>query len=101
MRLLRVLMTVFTLVGLGLLVSFPWFVGVKPAGSEGQVAYVTRFAAYIVLVSVSFLFAAVFAVLLARKIREEYRQQTLKNLADLLTNFPSPRKGEDAPDNSR
>jgi hypothetical protein len=101
MRLLRVLMTVFTLVGLGVLVSFPWFVGTKPAGHEGLAAYGTRFGAYIVLVSVCFLFAAVFAVLLARKIREEYRQQSLKNLADLLTNFPSPKKGEDVPDNSR
>lgn len=96
MRAFRLLMTLFTVVGLCVLVSFPWFVGARPAGTEGLVAYSARFAAYVVLLSVSFFLAAVFAVLLAREIRKEYREQALKNLADLLTNFPSSRKSEDA-----
>ncbi len=98
MRILRLLMTLFTLLGLGVLISFPWFVGAKPVGKEALVAYSTRLAIYINVVLVSFFLAGVFAVLLARKIREEYRQQSLKNLADLLTNFPSSKKGEDVHD---
>lgn len=94
---LRVVTTVLVLLGLALLFSYPWTVGVPPKqdASQRELAdYATRMVVYVTVVSVCWLGAAISAALLARRIRQEYADQSLKNLADLLTSVPRGRTND-------
>ena len=94
-------MTALVLLGFGLLLSYPWFVGAKPGresaveARERQARYAVRIALYVAAVSVTFFGSAVCAVLLARRTRERFVDESMKNLADLLAAVPPKKKDDD------
>lgn len=102
MRILRILTTLFVLIGLGLLFSYPWVVGKRPpdtATVEMKQLYATRLAVYVSSVLITWFVAATSAILMVRRLRREYQEKSLENLANLITSIPEPkRKDSDAND---
>lgn len=83
----RVLTTVFLLLGLMLLLSWPWFVGSQPpaaAPNAERLAHAWRFAIYFGALLLVFLMTAIFAWLTVRKQRRDYREQAMQNMQSLI-----------------
>jgi hypothetical protein len=97
MRVLRIVTTTFVIVGVVLLLSYPWLVGTMPADAASVHAkklYATRMAFYVSTVAVVWFVAAASAILMVRRLRREFEEQSMQNLADLLTSIPEPKKKE-------
>jgi hypothetical protein len=74
--------------GLGLILSYPWTVGARPsdvADRAAVAAYLTRLFIFFCVAVVVFLGAAISAALIIRRVRHEYREMLVSNLADLLS----------------
>ncbi len=88
MQRLKILLSLFVFLGLALLVSYPWSVGTPPkadAPSDEKRVYITRLAIYVSGVSVLWFAASVTAYLMIRKIREEYIDESARNMVDLIS----------------
>jgi len=84
---LKIATTAFLVFGLLLVLGWPWLVGPRPPeGSPKQelAAYVTRLVFYLGGTLVVFFVTAVLAVLVLRRVREEFRQEAMRNLEELL-----------------
>jgi MFS superfamily sulfate permease-like transporter len=84
---LRVATTAFFILGLVLLLAWPWIVGARPsaeASKPEQVAYAVRFVTYISGLLLVFFTTSICAWLLARKRRMEFQKESLDNLKDLI-----------------
>jgi hypothetical protein len=87
MRLLKILTTGFFLLGLVLLVSWPWIVGGQPARSAPErerLAYVLRFGLYLAGTIVTFFLAALAAFFTARRARNMLREEAKENVRELI-----------------
>jgi hypothetical protein len=96
-RVLRIVTTLFVFLGVGLLLSYPWIVGFGPAADatdQAKKLYATRLALYVSSVAIVWFVAATSAILMVRRLRKEYEEQSLQNLADLLTSIPQPKTKE-------
>ncbi|MER3413714.1 MAG: hypothetical protein C4341_05665 [Armatimonadota bacterium] len=97
MRSLQVATTLFVVAGIGALLSFPWTVGATPgadATAQAKADYAVRLLIFFAFAGACFIIAALLAMILVRRIRGEYREQLVSNLADLLT--APPKKKEDS-----
>jgi hypothetical protein len=96
MRRLQIATTLFVVLGLGVLLSFPWTVGSTPgagASDQAKADYAVRLLVFFAASGLCFVLAALLAMILVRRIRGEYREQLVSNLADLLAT-PSPKEEE-------
>jgi hypothetical protein len=87
-RRLKIVTTALFVFGLGTLLSYPITVGSAPKrGAELTVrkAYAIRLAVFFGAACASLLGAATGAMLIARRLRREFADRSLQNLADLLT----------------
>ncbi|MEA2551892.1 MAG: hypothetical protein QOJ65_68 [Fimbriimonadaceae bacterium] len=82
--LLRAATTFLMLFGLVLSLGYPWIIGPKPALHAQQGPFAIRLGVYMILIICSFLGAAVCAILMMRRAREAYREETRQNLEDLI-----------------
>lgn len=92
MRRLQIATTVFVVLGLGVLLSFPWTVGSTPsaeASDQAKADYAIRLLVFFAASGFCFIIAALLAMILVRRIRGEYNEQRVSNLADLLATPPS------------
>lgn len=92
MRRLQIATTVFVVLGVGILLSFPWTVGSTPeagASDQAKADYAVRLLVFFAASGISFVIAALLAMILVRRIRGEYREQLVSNLADLLATSAS------------
>ena len=83
---LKLLTTTFLILGLILLGGWPWIVGPVPKG-QGKHAlaeYATRFGIYVIVALLVWFVTALLAVMVARRARQEYREEAIENLQDLL-----------------
>ncbi|MFN8219287.1 MAG: hypothetical protein U0S12_04035 [Fimbriimonadales bacterium] len=82
---LKVATTISFLVGMAMLVAWPWLVGSKPEGDRKAVLqYLLRASEYFIALLVVFFVTATLAWLTARRQREEYQEQSLENLKELI-----------------
>jgi hypothetical protein len=92
------LTTILVVCGVLLVVTYPFTIGSVPAKTapkQERAAYATRLAFFIVGVSVIWFGAAVSAFMLSRRLRREYEEESLQNLADLITSMPPPKNRKD------
>ncbi len=88
MRRLQVITTVLLVLGLALILSYPWTVGARPSDVANRAevaAYLTRLFVFFCVAVAVFLGAAISAAIMIRRVRHEYREMLISNLADLLT----------------
>lgn len=84
---LRVATTASVATGIILIFLWPWMVGPKPPPGSTKIEladYAQRVFAYVAVTLTIWLFAAGFAVFLARHMRQRYRQEAMENLQDLI-----------------
>lgn len=84
---LKIATTALLLCGLALLVSWPWIVGPRPAPDAPKsevVRYARRFVYYTGGTILVFCSTAFLAILMARRARREYREESRRNLEELL-----------------
>lgn len=102
MRRLKVLTTVFLVLGLGILLSYPFTVGAAPAeGSDKKAvrSYLIRLTTYFGAASFAMLSAAFCATLIIRRTRIEFAEKKLENLDTLLASqIEALRKKKDGDD---
>lgn len=101
MRRLQVATTLFLVLGIGTLLSFPWTVGATPeaaASAQDKADYAVRLLIFFSVAGVCFILAALFAVVLVRRIRGEYREHLVSNLADLLSTPPTTKENDERSD---
>lgn len=92
MRRLQVATTLFLVLGIGALLSFPWTVGTTPpadASDRAKADYAVNLLIFFTAAGLCFIMAALFAMILVRRIRREYREHLVSNLADLLATPPT------------
>ena len=82
--LLRATTTFFLLLGLFLAFAFPWILGAKPHGHAELAHYSVKFGIYLIVLLGSFVAACVCALLLVRRVRNSYREQSRQNLEFLI-----------------
>lgn len=82
--LLRAATTFFMVLGLFLAFAFPWLVGAKPHTHAELAHYSVRFGVYVMSLLGCFIAACICALILVRKVRESYREETRQNLEFLL-----------------
>jgi uncharacterized membrane-anchored protein len=83
--LLRILTSFFLIFGIILTLGFPWLAKARP--HSGKVAlehYTLLFGTYLTISMICFVAAAICAVLMVRQVRESFREQTRKNLDELV-----------------
>lgn len=88
MRRLKVLTTVFLLLGLSILLSFPFTVGAAPAEGSPKPevrAYLIRLTTYFGASTFAVLAAAFCATLIVRRAKAEFAEKKLSNLEELLS----------------
>jgi hypothetical protein len=84
--LLRILTTFFLLFGIILTLGFPWVLRARPHGGP-RIAlehYTILFGSYLMVIVLSFVAAAVCAILMVRQVRESFRAQSRQNLEELV-----------------
>jgi len=87
MRRLKVLTTVFLVVGIVILLSYPFTIGPSPASDAGKAevkAYLTRLTLYFGASAFAMLGAAFFATLIVRRTRIEFAEKKLDIFERLL-----------------
>ena len=82
--LLRGVTTFFLVLGLFLAFAFPWFVGPKPQSHAALGPYSVKFGIYVLALLACFIAACICALLLVRKAREAYREESRHNLEFLI-----------------
>lgn len=104
MRRLQVATTLFLVAGIGVLLSFPWTVGTAPgaaAPAQAKADYAVKLLVFFAVAGVCFILAALFAIVLVRRIRGEYREHLVSNLADLLATPPTTSEENQRSDDTR
>lgn len=83
---LKVATTTAFLFGVGLLLAWPLIVGRQPAHSHTRAlaAYTLRFGFYVTVLVIVFFTVVVLAAAVARKARDEYREESRRNLEALI-----------------
>lgn len=84
---LKVVTTVFVIVGLLLLVGWPFFLGERPGEEATQLAraqFATRLLIYFAITCFVWLGAAFCAVLLMRQTRKEFLEEERDNVKELI-----------------
>ena len=84
--LLRILTTFFLVFGLILAMAFPWVFKARPH-TGGRIAmehYLVFSGTYLILTVLSFVAAAICAIVMVRQVRIAYRAQTRQNLEELV-----------------
>jgi type VI protein secretion system component VasK len=83
---LKVVTTAFVILGVLMLLSYPWIVGPVPKGQgkEALAEYAMRFGIYIILSLLVWFTAAVLAVVTARRARQAYREEAMENFQSLM-----------------
>lgn len=84
---LKVVTSAFLVFGVVLLVAWPWIVGVRPAQTAPEperLRYLVRYSLYFLALIVTFFAAALGGFLIARRQREEFREETLDQLKELI-----------------
>ena len=79
--------SVGVVLGLLLLVAWPWLVGPTPGKEAGRRAlqeYAIRFGTYIIVVLLVWGTTAVLAILMARRARLAYREEAMENFQSLI-----------------
>lgn len=87
MQRLKILTTVFLVLGLSILLSYPFAVGASPAegADKSEVkAYLVRLTTYFGASTFAMLAAAFCATLIVRKAKREFAERKLSNLEQLL-----------------
>lgn len=80
MRRLKILTTIFLVVGIAILLSYPFSIGPSPAADAGKTevrAYLTRLTLYFGASAFAMLGAAFFAALIVRRTRIEFAEKKL------------------------
>lgn len=88
MRSLRIVTGVLAAIGIGTVLSYPITVGVPPSREESlavRKGWAFRLATFTAVSSISFLGAAIGAVLIVRRVRQEFAEKSLMNLTELIT----------------
>lgn len=99
MRGLRNLTTLFVILGLAILGSYPVSVGSAPKESAPRYekrAYAVRLMSFVSVSAIVWFCAGLSAFLYGRKIRREYEEQVTRNLTDLIA-APIKEKPKDEP----
>ena len=85
---LKIVTSTFLIAGLLLLAGWPWLVGPMPKASEtGKRAmqeYAVRFGIYIIVVLLVWSVTAILAIVVARKARQNLRDEALENFQHLV-----------------
>src|SRR4029079_6312653 len=84
--LLRILTSFFLIFGIVLTLGFPWVIRarpVQPTHADLQQDSVL-FGTYLIVTMLSFVGAAICAILMVRKVRESFREASRQNLEDLV-----------------
>lgn len=79
--------TALLVLGIALLLAWQPVVGPQPSASEperAKLVHVLRMGVYFLAVIVTFFLAGLSAYLLARRTRQQYRQEARQNLNDLI-----------------
>ena len=86
MRRLKFITTLFLVLGIVILLSFPFTVGPRPDAADKKETkkYLTRLTVYFGASTFSMLAAAFCATLVARKTRIEFAEKKISNLESLL-----------------
>ena len=82
--LLRGVTTFFLVLGLFLAFAFPWVVGPKPHSHAELGPYSVKFGIYVLALLACFIAACICALLLVRRAREAYREESRRNLEFLI-----------------
>jgi heme/copper-type cytochrome/quinol oxidase subunit 2 len=82
---LKIVTTVFFLIGLVMLGAWPWAIGAQPqADKKLRLEWLLRASEYFIALMVVFFITAVLAWMVARRQREAYQQEKLDNLKQLI-----------------
>lgn len=83
---LKVATSTFLILGLLLLVGWPWIVGSQPPKSDLQATreYAARFGIYVIAILLIWFTTALLAVIVARRARQAFREEAMENLQHLL-----------------
>jgi hypothetical protein len=84
---LKVLTTGLFILGIVLLFAWPFVIGERPSPDVSQkirAAYVLRMGLYFIFAILTFFSAALCAFLLARKTREEFKEEAVDNFKELI-----------------
>lgn len=95
---LKILTTGLVIFGLGLMVMWSFIVGEKPTGREALAQWAVRLGFYVMTILLSFVGAAIGAVALSRRAREEYRAQAEANMRELIEGTLSDHKTQREPE---
>ena len=95
---LKILTTALVIFGLALMVMWPAFIGKQPVEREELARWLLRASFYVMTILVSLVGAAIGAVVLSRRAREEYRAQADANMRDLIEGTLSDHKTKKEPE---
>jgi hypothetical protein len=94
---LKILTTALVIFALGLMVSWSFIIGEKPTEKEALAQWAVRLGFYVMTILISFVGAAIGAVVLSRRAREEYRAQAEANMRELIEGTLSDHKTKQDP----
>jgi len=97
MQRLKIITTLFVVMGIAMIASYPWTVGsipVETASNEEKKIYLIKMVIFVTVVLLTWLAAATSALLMIRRIRVEYLEQTERHLQELLSSRP-PNKNDE------
>ena len=83
---MKAALTSLVVFGFAMLIGWPWLVGPKPVhpSHKEAVNYLYRVDLYVCVLLIVFFATTVLAIILARRARDEYRQQALNNMRFLI-----------------
>jgi hypothetical protein len=87
MRRLKILTTIFLIVGICILLSYPFTVGARPANGADKKevkAYLLRLTTYFGASTFAMLAAAYCAAVIVKRTKKEFAEKKITNLEDLL-----------------
>ncbi|HWP30946.1 MAG TPA: hypothetical protein VNK96_04355 [Fimbriimonadales bacterium] len=97
MQRLKIITTIFVVLGIAMIVSYPWTVGsipVETATNEEKKIYLIKMVIFVTVVLLTWLAAATSALLMIRRIRMEYLEQSEQHLQELLSSRPPKKNNE-------
>lgn len=98
MRRLRVVTTALVIFATLVVLSYPITVGASPGSNAVKLKkreYAIRLMTFATIASVSWFAAGLSAYFLSRRIRNEFEQEVVQNLTDLITSVPQKKKSDD------
>lgn len=90
---MRALTTALLVLGLCLVAAWPWVLAAKPSGVRELQVYSVWFGIYLTSMFTAFLGAAAFAILVARRARRQYFEESKQNLQELIEGTLSDHRG--------